>query len=200
APDVAYRSINPDESLQFSFVAAVPGVYMYHCGTPPVLMHIANGMYGAIIVDPAQGMPPADVSYVLVEGEWYTQQVQDKLMGADFTKMQAAMPDEVVFNGVAFQYKDHPLTAKVGQRVRLYVVDAGPNLYTAFHVIGGIFSAIYPDGNPAHALNGVQTYQVAPGQGVVFDISFPQPGKYIFVDHSMRSAGLGAQGIIDVTE
>ncbi len=119
-------------------------------------------------------------------------------MESNYDRMLAATPDEVAFNGVASQYKDHPLTAKVGQRVRLYVVDAGPNLPTAFHVIGGIFEAVYPDGDAGHALTGVQTYEVAPGQGVVFDITFDQPGKYAFVDHSMRDMAIGAAGVLDV--
>lgn len=197
-PDVAYRDINPGETLQFSFIARTPGVFVYHCGTPPVLVHIGNGMYGAIIVDPTQSLPPADMSYVLVQSEWYTRQVKGNLMAGDTAKMIAITPDEVVFNGVAFQYRDRPLTAKAGQRVRLYVVNAGPNLPSAFHVIGAIFDAVYPDGDPAHALTGVSTYTVAPGQGVVFDLIIPQAGKYPFVDHSMRNMLIGAVGVLDV--
>ncbi len=134
-----------------------------------------------------------------VQSEWYTQQAQGNAMTGDFTKMLAATPDEVVFNGVAFQYRDHPLPAKAGQRIRLYVVDAGPNLPGAFHVIGGIFQAVYPDGDPVHALAGVSTYEIAPGQGVVFDLTIPQPGQYSFVDHSMRDMQMGAVGVLDVT-
>ncbi len=199
APDVNYRPVKPGASLQFSFVANTPGAFIYHCGTPPGILHMGNGMYGMIVVDPAQGLPPADVSYVLEQSEWYTQQVQGTLMAGSYAKMMAATPDEVVFNGVAFQYKDHPLSAKVGQRVRFYLVDAGPNLSSAFHVIGGIFAAVYPDGDPAHALTGVSTYDVAPGQGAVFDIVFKQPGQYPIVDHSMRDMMLGAVGVINVT-
>jgi nitrite reductase (NO-forming) len=199
APDVAYREVNAGDTIKFSWVAEVPGAYLYHCGTPPPLLHIGNGMYGAIIVDPATPLPAADASYVLVQGEWYTQQSQGTTMAADFAKMQIAQPDEVVFNGVANQYKDHPLPAHANKRVRFYVVDAGPNLASSFHVIGAIFAAVYPDGDSAHALNGVQTYPVAPGQGVVFDLVIPQPGKYVFVDHSMRDVYLGAAGVLDVT-
>ncbi|PZR79405.1 MAG: nitrite reductase, partial [Chthoniobacterales bacterium] len=100
---------------------------------------------------------------------------------------------------VAFQYNDQPLTAKVGQRVRLYVVDAGPNLSSAFHIIGGIFAAVYPDGDPAHALTGVSTYPIAPGQGVVFDTILSQPGKYPIVDHSMRAMTIGAAGALQIS-
>ncbi len=198
APDIAYRSINPGEKLDFSFVAATPGAFIYHCGTPPVLQHMANGMYGAIIVDPAEPMPPADVSYVLVESEWYTAQAEGTVMSGDYNKMLSVTPDEVVFNGIAFQYNDHPLAAKVGQRVRLYVIDAGPNLMSAFHIIGGMFAAVYPDGDPKHALSGVSTYPVAPGQGVVFDAIMSPPGKYPIVDHSMRSMTIGTAGVLSV--
>jgi nitrite reductase (NO-forming) len=164
APNVAYRSILPHQQIQFSFVAQVPGAFIYHCGTDPVLQHIGNGMYGAIIVDPIQPLPPTDVSYVIVQGEWYTQQLSGNLMSGDYQKMLAVTPDEVVFNGVAFQYRDHPLPAKVGQRIRLYFVDAGPNLSSAFHIIGGIFAAVYPDADASHALSGVSTYSVAPAK------------------------------------
>jgi nitrite reductase (NO-forming) len=196
---VAYRSINPGEKLDFSFVAQTPGAFIYHCGTAPVLQHIGNGMYGAIIVDPAQPLPPADVSYVLVQGEWYTQQVNGTEMSGDYQKMLSGTPDEVVFNGVAFQYKDHPLTAKVGQRVRIYFVDAGPNLPSAFHIIGGIFDVVYPDADANHALTDVSVYSIAPGQGVVFDTIFQHPGKYPIVDHSMRNMVTGAVGLFSVT-
>lgn len=199
APDVAYRSINPGAQLEFSFVAQTPGAFIYHCGTPPVLQHMANGMYGAIIVDPLQPLPPADVSYVLVESEWYTQQEEGTLLAGDYNKMLAVTPDEIVFNGIAFQYNQRPLTAKVGQRVRLYVVAAGPNLGSAFHIIGGMFAAVYPDADANHALTGVSTYPIAPGQGVVFDAILSQPGKYPIVDHSMRAMTIGAAGELEVT-
>jgi nitrite reductase (NO-forming) len=200
APDVAYRSINPGAQIEFSFVAKTPGCFIYHCGTPPVLQHIGNGMFGAIIVDPLNPLPPADVSYVLVESEWYTQQVEGTLMSGDYNKMMAVTPDEMVFNGVAFQYNEHPLTAKVGQRVRLYVVAAGPNLGSAFHIIGGMFAAVYPDADANHALTGVSTYLIAPGQGVIFDAIMPEPGKYPIVDHSMRAMTIGAAGELEVTQ
>jgi nitrite reductase (NO-forming) len=197
-PDVAYRSIPPGQSLKFSFVATTPGAFLYHCGTPPVALHIANGMYGAVIVDPAKPLPTADVSYFLVQGEWYTQQVKGTLMAGNMARVMARTPDEVIFNGVAAKYVDHPLQARAGQRVRLYVVNAGPALSSAFHVIGAIFAAVYPDGDPTHVLTGVSTYPVAPGEGVVFDLVVPQPGKYTFVDHDIRNVLLGAAGTLEV--
>jgi len=198
-PKVAYRDIDPGESLEYSFTAHVPGVFIYHCGTAPVLQHIAMGMYGAIIVDPAESdLPPADVSYVVVQSEWYTQQLNGNLLTGNFDKMLSVAPDAVVFNGIAFQYRDHPLQAEVGQLVRIYFVDAGPNLTSSFHVIGEIFNHVYPGGDATQALSGVSTYIVAPGQGVIFDLVFDQPGEYVMVDHSMRSAYLGAYGLIHV--
>lgn len=195
---VAYRDIQPGETINYSFVAETPGVFLYHCGTAPVLFHIANGMYGAIVVDPAEGLPPADASYVLVQSEWYTKQAEGNTMAPDYTKMLSGDPDVVAFNGIASQYRDHPLQARAGERVRIYFVNAGPTLYSAFHVIGGMFQAVYQDADPSHALTGVSTFTVAPGQGVVFDLVLPA-GTYTFVDHSMRAGNLGATGFIEVT-
>jgi nitrite reductase (NO-forming) len=113
APDVAYRSINPGEQIEFNFVAKTPGAFIYHCGTPPVLQHIGNGMYGAIIVDPSQPLPPADVNYVLVQSEWYTQQLEGTMMTGDYNKMLSVTPDEVVFNGIGFQYNDQSMPARI---------------------------------------------------------------------------------------
>jgi nitrite reductase (NO-forming) len=197
APSVHYVDIDPGQTITYSFVANTPGAFLYHCGTPPVLLHIGNGMYGAIIVDPATPLPPAAASYVLVQGEWYTQQVSGTTMGPSFEKMQEERPDEVVFNGAAFQYRDHPLPVTAGQRVRLYVVNAGPNLWSSFHVIGAIFSEVYPDGDATHAQTGVSTYTIGPGAGAIFDLVLPEPGEYPFVDHDMAHAGKGAIGVLD---
>ena len=197
-PNLHYAELKPGEKLTYSFVANVPGAFVYHCGTPPVLLHMGNGMYGAIIVDPATPLPPASESYVIVQSEWYTQQISGKLMGPDFQKMKDERPDEVVFNGVAFQYKDHPLPATPGGLVRIYFVNAGPDLWSSFHVIGGIFDKVYPGGNAAEAISGVSTYTVGPGAGAIFDITLDQPGNYVFVDHDMAHAIIGAQGVLQV--
>lgn len=199
-PSLHYVSIDPGKTIKFSFVASTPGVFVYHCGTPPVLLHMGNGMYGAIVVDPATPLPPAAESYVIVQGEWYTQQVSGHLMGPDFEKMLQERPDEVVFNGAAFQYRDHPLPVAAGERVRIYFVDAGPDLWSSFHVIGAMFDKVYPDADAAHALSGVSTYTVGPGAGAIFDLVIPEPGKYAFVDHDMAHEIIGAQGIFDVHE
>ncbi|HET8764905.1 MAG TPA: multicopper oxidase domain-containing protein [Rhodanobacter sp.] len=197
-PNLSFAEVDPGKSITFSFVAKVPGAFVYHCGTQPVLLHMANGMYGAIIVDPATPLPPAAESYVIVQGEWYTQQVAGNLMGANYQKMLDERPDEVVFNGIAFQYRDHPLPVTPGKRVRIYFVNAGPSLWSSFHVIGEIFDAVYPDGDMTHALTGVSTYSVGPGAGAIFDLVIQAPGKYPFVDHSMAHMTIGAQGILAV--
>ena len=197
-PNLDYINIKPHKSLAFSFVANVPGAFIYHCETQPILLHVADGMYGVMIVDPKKPLPPAAESYVIAQSEWYTQQVSGNLMGANYEKMLAERPDEVVFNGTAFQYRDHPLVATAGKRVRIYFVDIGPNLWTSFHVIGAVFDKVYPDADAAHALSDVSTYSVGPGAGAIFDLVIPAPGKYAFVDHDMAHLMIGAMGIMDV--
>lgn len=197
-PNRDFVDIKPGQSIHFSFVASVPGAFVYHCETSPILLHVGNGMYGALIVSPDQPLPPAAQSYVLVQGEWYTQQISGNLMGPNYAKMLAERPDEVVFNGTAFQYVGQPLSATAGERVRIYLVDAGPNLWTSFHVIGAVFDKVYPDGDAAHALSDVSAYTVGPGGGAVLDLVIPQPGKYSFVDHDMAHLMIGAHGVLDV--
>lgn len=200
-PNMSFADIMPGEKIEFEFEARVPGAFVYHCGTDPVLLHMGNGMYGAIIVDPADDpRPPADNEYVIVQSEWYTQRLSDKLMGPDFKKMQRIQPDLVVFNGTAFQYMDQPLTAKPGERTRIHMVNAGPSVWSAFHMIGSIFDRVYVDGDPEHYLSGIQTYTVAPGGGATFDLVIPDPGQYVFVDHSFAHLDMGAAGILDVRE
>jgi nitrite reductase (NO-forming) len=149
-------------------------------------------------VDPATPLPPADRSFVILQSEWYTQQASGHLMTANYERMLIERPDEVVFNGVAFQYRDRPLIAIAGERIRLYFVDAGPNLWSSFHVIGSMFDKVYPDGDAAHALSNVSTYTVGPGAGAIFDVVIPKPGKYAFVDHDMAHLMVGAVGMLDV--
>jgi len=201
APDKAFIDVMPGKSFTFRFKADDPGVFMYHCGTKPVLMHIANGMFGAIVVDPATPLPRADRSYVLVASEWY---LSSDGLGApaqfDMNKARAMMPDWTTFNGYAGQYVAHPLPADPGDRVRFYVVDAGPSLTTAFHVVGTILDTAYVDGdmNQSRALHGVQTVDVPAGGGGVFDVKIGQEGLYPFVSHSFASVDMGQVGILKV--
>jgi nitrite reductase (NO-forming) len=198
APNVNYVSVAPGKSISFTWKANYPGVFMYHCGTPPVMVHIANGMYGAIIVDPAGGYTPAQ-EYVLVQSEFYAAKAPDGSYMLDGRALMNAQPTQTVFNGYAAQYKDHPLTAKANQKIRLFVMDAGPSHFSAFHVIGAIFSDYFPDGNPANRLVGNQTITVPPGGGAVVELTIPDPGTYAFVTHSFADMDKGAVGVISVT-
>lgn len=193
-----YQAVAPGKTLTFDWVARFPGVFMYHCGTPPVLAHIANGMYGAIIVEP-WAQPPADREYVLVQSELYPGKTPvHGVYQGDLARMQAADPQYVVFNGRADQYKDTPLLARPNELVRLWVLNAGPTLISAFHVIGAVFDHVYPDGNPTNQLNGLQTYNVAPGAGAMFELRMPEAGLYPFVTHAFAYTGRGATGVLKV--
>lgn len=195
--DANYQPVDPGKTVTFDWVAKYPGVFMYHCGVPPVLQHISNGMYGAIVVEPSD-LPQAR-EYVLVSSELYPgpRPVRGAYEG-DYERMLAARPRYVVFNGAADQYLDAPLLARPNELIRLWVMNAGPTLTTAFHVIGGIFERVYADGNPANVLHGVQTYNVPPGGGAMFELRIPDAGLYPFVTHSFAYTGLGAVGVIKV--
>jgi nitrite reductase (NO-forming) len=199
APDQAFKTIPKGGSVHFRFRAETPGAFMYHCGTPPVLAHIANGMYGAIIVDPKSPMPPVAKSFVLVSGEWYLDgDGKTKPATLDFEKARQMRPDYVTFNGFANQYKDHPLTADPGDTVRFYVVDAGPSLDTDFHVVGAILDRVYLDGTVTDVLHGVQTQLVPAGGGMIFDVKFRDRGIFPFVSHAFAAVDMGEVGLVNV--
>jgi nitrite reductase (NO-forming) len=193
APDKDYNEIPAGTTKTFDFVANHPGVFMYHCGSPMIIQHMANGMYGAIIVDPKGGRPAAR-EYVLVQSEFYTAGDAKQLMQDENT----GNAQYVVFNGYQNHYKLQPLTANPGEPIRLYVVDAGPNHWSAFHVVGGIFSSMQASGNPANQLQWVQTGTVAPGDGAVFELTIPDAGTYPVVTHSFGDVDQGAVGVIKV--
>jgi nitrite reductase (NO-forming) len=199
APNVAFRDVAPGESFTFRFTAGDPGVFMYHCGTKPVLAHIANGMYGAIVVDPATALPKADREYVLVASEWYLNgDGISEPASLDMAKARAMTPDWTTFNGYANQYVTHPLTANPGETVRFYVVAAGPTLDTNFHVVGTIFNRAWMNGDMTHHQTGVQTVAVPAGGGAVFDVRIDQPGLYPFVSHAFAHVDLGQVGLLKV--
>jgi nitrite reductase (NO-forming) len=195
--NVWYQPVMPGKTLKFSFMAEHPGVFMWHCGTPPAFMHIGSGMYGAVVVDPKTPLPPAK-EFALVESEFYLQQGANNTYQFDAQKALNVQPDYVVWNGIADQYQGHPLTVKAGERIRLYVVNAGPTLFSAFHVIGWIFDTVHADGNPANVLQGVQTYAIPPGGAASFEMTITQPGLYPFVTHAFAYTGKGAVGLIKV--
>jgi nitrite reductase (NO-forming) len=199
APNVAFSDVLPGKSKTFSFVANVPGVFMYHCGTAPAFMHIANGMYGAIVVEPAN-MPKADREYVLVSSEWYLNKAGlGSPASLDLTKAEQMTPDWVTWNGYAGQYKTHPLTATPGETVRFWVVDAGPSLNTEFHVVGTVLARAWINADLVDApQHDIQTAAVPAGGGGVFDVKIDKPGLYPFVSHSFASVQLGQVGILNV--
>ncbi len=201
----AYVDVPPGGEHDYTFTADYPGVFMYHCGSSPVLAHVANGMYGVMIVEPQSDPRPApDREYVLVLSEFYASDKinADRVYFGDIDKMLAATPTQVVFNGYAFQYHPglggQPLTAGAGQRVRLYVLNAGPSIVESFHVIGGIFDRVWIENNPNNGLEGIQTWTLPSSGGAAFDIVFPDAGLYPFVTHSFAYTGLGAVGVIQV--
>lgn len=199
APDKAFIDVAPGKSFSFSFVAGDPGVYMYHCGTKPVLMHIANGMYGAIIVDPATPLPKADREYVLVSSEWYMNGPGlETPAGFDMAKAHQMAPDWVTWNGYAGQYVKHPLTAMPGETVRFWVVAAGPSFDTDFHVVGTLLNRAWVAADMTQYLRNVQTVTVPAGGGGVFDVKIDKPGLYPFVSHSFASVDMGQVGLLKV--
>jgi nitrite reductase (NO-forming) len=199
APNKNFKDVFPGQSFSFSFKAGDPGIFMYHCGTAPVLMHIANGMYGAIVVEPRTPLPHADKQYVLVASEWYLDRDGLKQPAQfDMAKAHARQPDWMTFNGYAGQYQKHPLTADPGQTVRFWVLDAGPSVDTDFHVVGTILDRAWIDSDLTQHLNDVQTATVPAGGGGVFDVEIDEPGLYPFVSHSFASVDEGQVGVLRV--
>jgi nitrite reductase (NO-forming) len=200
APDKAFRDAIPGESFTFRFKATDPGVFMYHCGTKPVLAHIANGMYGAIVVSPAKPLPKADREYVLVGSEWYLNADGIKEPASlDMAKARTMAPDWATFNGYANQYVTHPLTSKPGETVRFYVVAAGPTHNVNFHVVGTIFDRAWANSDLVSApQRGVQTVVVPAGGSGVFDVKIDEPGLYPIVSHAFAHVDLGQVGVLKV--
>lgn len=199
APDVAFKDVQPGESFTFRFKAGDPGVFMYHCGTKPVLAHIANGMYGAIVVEPKEGLPAVDNEYVLVASEWYLN--GDGIAepaSLDMNKARAMTPDWTTFNGYANQYVNHPLTAEPGETTRFWVVAAGPTLDTNFHVVGALLDRAWVDGDMSRYERDVQTVGVPAGGGAVFDVKIEELGTYPFVSHAFAHVDLGQVGLLKV--
>ncbi len=197
APDEPMRALEPGERLTYRFTATRAGIWMYHCSVMPMLLHIGNGMYGAVIIDPPD-LAPVDREYVLVQSEFYLG--PDGAIG-DLAKMQAEQPDAVVFNGFVNQYAHRPLAAAVGERVRFWVLDAGPNRASAFHVVGAQFDTVYREGHyelrPGDP-GGAQVLDLSPAAGGFVETVFPEAGHYPFVSHIMVDAERGARGLVQV--
>jgi nitrite reductase (NO-forming) len=202
SPQDKYRSIDPGQTLSFEWYANYPGVFMYHCATPMVLQHLAAGMYGMTIVDPKNGYPdPVDREYAVVQSEFYLQDEPgpDGIYDIDMDKVEKKQPTYVTFNGKVNRHLTEGLKASPGDRVRLYVLNAGPNDTSSFHVIGTIFDKVYIDGNPQNLLRGLQTILLGASSGTVVEFMIPEAGKYVLVDHEFADAHHGALGAIDAS-
>ncbi len=192
---------DPLAPVNYSFKAEVAGVFAYHCTAIPVLDHIAGGMYGMLIVEPKGGWPGGPAQEVtLVQSEFYGLPNASGLVIGDHAKMVDAHPDFVVFNGKLNHYTiDHPIPLKAGKPVRLFFLDAGPNLSSTFSIEGVIFRTVYAGGNPANAMHGLANFQVGAGGSAIFEFTIGEPGNYPFADQSRAGAYKGARGIFSVT-
>ena len=203
-PDKAMRSINPGESLVYTFKAQHSGIWLYHCSTSPMSLHLAAGMHGAVIIDPP-GLPAVDREYAIVASEVYLGPEGGE---PNTDKIAAKTPDLMTFNGVAFQYHQQPLKAKVGERVRFWVMAAGPSLPTSFHAVGLHFDQVFFEGawtlgGPSQIGNawsgGSQALGLQPAQGGFVECVASEPGHYVFVSHSFADMEKGAHGVLEVS-
>ena len=203
-PDQAMRSINPGESLVYTFKAQHSGIWLYHCSTSPMSLHLASGMHGAVIIDPP-GLAAVDREYVIVASEVYLGPEGGE---PNTDKIAAKTPDLMTFNGVAFQYHQQPLKAKVGERVRFWVMAAGPSLPTSFHTVGLQFDQVFfegawtlggPNRIGAAWSGGSQALGLQPAQGGFVECVASEPGHYVFVTHSFADMEKGAHGVLEVS-
>lgn len=212
APDGPMRTIAPGESLVYRFTAERAGAWMYHCSTMPMSSHIAAGMHGAVVIEPAEGLPEVDRSYVVVQSEVFLDSAAataEEATEVDADAVAAEDPSFVVFNGVANQYDQAPFEAKVGERVRFWVVAAGPNRPASFHIVGAQFDTVYKEGAYllrdgvdafGNAGGGSQALDLQAAQGGFVELEFPEAGHYSVVNHVMVDAERGAHGIVEVTQ
>ncbi len=208
SPQDKYRSVAPGQTIEFEFVVNYPGIFMYHCGTPMILEHIASGMYGAVIVEPKEGYPTkVDHEYVVIQSEFYVKQDPSgkKVNGAplyvlDADRLKAAQPTHTVFNGVHNGMVKQPLAAKPGERVRLFVLNVGPSKTSSFHVVGTIFDRVWLEGNPDNQMRGMQTVLLGSSNSAIVEMVIPQAGSYIMVDHHFANASQGAIGLISTLD
>ncbi|MGA7794217.1 MAG: copper-containing nitrite reductase [Candidatus Acidiferrales bacterium] len=191
------------ESKTFTFKAIVPGVFVYHCGTDLAAQHIANGMYGLIVVEPAGGLPRVDREFYVAQGEIYT---VDPLGGhghqrLSLPKLMNERPEYFVFNGAVGALTDqHPMHAKVGESIRIFFGVGGPNMISSPHVIGQILERVYNEGSfTSPPLTSVQTTMVPPGGATVFEIKPQEPGIYKLTDHALIRIARGLVAVIEVT-
>ena len=204
SPQDKYRSVAPGQTIEFDYTVNYPGVFMYHCGTPMILEHIASGMYGAVIVEPKEGYPTkADREYMVIQSEFYLKPdpAGKKIDGQplyvlDTDNLKKAMPNYTVFNGQHNGMVKNPLAAKPGEKVRLFVLNVGPSKTSSFHVVGTIFDRVWMEGNPDNQFRGMQTVLLGSSNSAIVEMIIPEAGKYIMVDHHFANASSGAIGLI----
>jgi nitrite reductase (NO-forming) len=194
----AITQVPPGGEKTLVFKALHPGLFVYHCATPLVALHIANGMFGMILVESAGGLPPVDHEYYVMQNEIYTRGAygENGSQVADAQKILAETPDYFVFNGaVGALTDDHPLQAKTGDTIRIYFGDAGPNFISSFHIIGEVMDKVYDLGSlTSTPLTDIQTTLVPPGGAAVIELGLDVPGKYLLVDHAISRVERGLVG------
>ena len=188
-PGEAFKTIPPGGRHSFEFTAKHPGVFMYHCATDPVLHHTGAGMVGAMIVKP-KNLAPADRELWINQQEFYIGKPGGQ---ADMAKMEAKQPDVIAFNGYAAQYKKEPIAVKKGERIRIFVLNSGPSIWSAFHVIGTVFDKTNIEGVVGH---DAQTVNLAPSQGGWVEFTLDQEGTYPFVTHAFGDMVKGSVGVL----
>ena len=198
-PKTAFRSALKGQSVSYRFTPKYPGVFLYHCGTAPVLLHLGSGMFGAIVVSPREPLPRAR-EFVLVQSEFYLGPAAHGVRPFAYDRMLSTLPDFVTFNGRPDQYGREPLRAKVGERVRFWVANAGPTHPCAFHVVGEQFDTVYLGAPPGNAIHGVQTWSVPAGGGMCFELQADVAGEFAVVNHSFGHGQKGAIGRLVVEE
>ncbi len=193
----------PGQSKTFTFEATTPGLFVYHCGTPMIAEHMANGMYGLILVEPAGGLPPVDHQYYVMQSEIYTAGPigTEGMQRFSAAKLMAETPEYFVLNGaVGALVTEHPMPAKVGETVRVLFGNAGPNETASMHVVGEIFTHVYELGSlTSSPLSGIQTAGVPPGAAAILEFTAKQPGKFGLMDHAISRMAKGDMAVFDVT-
>ena len=195
-------TVAPGETKRFRFKALNPGLYVYHCAVPPVALHIANGMYGMILVEPEEGLTPVDREFYVMQGEIYTEEPFGTAgtLTESYDKLVDERAEYVVFNGHVGALTEHyPLQARVGETIRIFFGVGGPNYMSSFHVIGEIFDRVYLEGSVSSPpLDNVQMIKVGPGGSGIVEFTCEVPGRYVLVDHALSRAERGLAGYLFV--
>tara|TARA_R110002096_G_scaffold170131_12_gene342276 strand:- start:2516 stop:3667 length:1152 start_codon:yes stop_codon:yes gene_type:complete len=199
AADDKWRAVPPGMSVRFEWIANYPGVHIYHCGVPPVLQHMSMGQYGMVIVSPKEGYPTdnsVDKEFAVVQSEFYLKKEEGSdLYVLDFDAADEKRPSIVAFNGHQSALMDNPMEVEVGDRVRIYMLNVGPNDVSSTHVIGAIFDRVWYEGNLKNEMHGMQTVLLGSSNGAVLEFIVSEEGHYVLVDHEMADMQKGAAGL-----